>query len=144
MARYVIKYQPKVNYKTKFTLCGRRLQGYIIKLEIFNFKKSFQRKPKCVQPTGLYVKLSSGGESGMKNTTLTCPPAGMNYLRNLSNYQKSEAALAMGLALSCGFVPLEKYTKKKHKNFQFTKSDTALVKRLASPCLMSGLSDLED
>ena len=57
---------------------------------------------------------------------------------------KSEAALATGLALSCGFVPLEKYTKKKHKTFQFTKSDTALVKRLASPCLMSGLSDLED
>ena len=79
----------------------------------------------------------------MKNTTLTWP-AGMNYLRNLSNYQKSEAALAMGLALSCGFVPLEKYTNKKNKNFQFTKSDTALVKRLASPCLMSGLSDLED
>ena len=40
---------------------------------------------------------------------------------------KSEAALATGLALSCGFVPLEKYTKKRNKNFEFTKADTALV-----------------
>ena len=95
--------------------------------------------------TRLYVKLSSGGESGMKNTTLTWAARRNELFEEFVQLPKSEAALATGLALSCGFVPLKNTRRKNTKISNLQKRiQHWSIKRLASPCLMSGLSDLED